>query len=175
MIIVTPDDADGSWGETNETMVTQELVDYVDANWRSIPSRSGRAIEGFSMGAMGASSYAARNSDLYCSTIIMSMPRREPQINFWREYQEKILADQLMTRIVVGEEDNRYDYIVQFHNDLLAIEIPHEFETYPHVVHYFGDLYNQSGIEGLQFHANCFENAKPSLSFMNDTLLPNVH
>lgn len=162
MIIVTPDETDGSWAETNETMVTQELVAHVDTNWRTIPNRSGRAIEGFSMGAMGASSYAARNSDLYCSTIIMSMPRREPLIGFWQENREKILADQLRTRLIVGEEDNRYDYIVQFHNDLLAIEIPHEFETYPNIVHYFGALYNQSGIEGLQFHANCFKNANSS-------------
>ena len=163
MIIVTPDDTDGSWSETNETMIRQELVDYIDSNWRTIPNRSGRAIEGFSMGAMGASRYAARNSDLYCSTIIMSIPVSEPQISYWQDNYEDITANQLMTRLIVGDEDGCcYDSTVQFHNDLLRIEIPYEFEIYPSIIHYFGDLYEQSGIEGLQFHADCYQKAAPS-------------
>jgi enterochelin esterase-like enzyme len=176
MIIVTPDDAEGSWGEMNEIMVTQELVAYVDSHWRTIPDRSGRAIEGFSMGAMGASRYAARNSDLYCSTIIMALPDAEAQISHWQDNLENILIDQLTTRLIVGEEDGCcYDSTVQFHNDLLTIGIPHEFETYTNIIHYFGDLYNSSGIEGLQFHANCFENANPPPSEVNNTYLPTVH
>lgn len=176
LIIVTPDDTDGEWGVTNETMVTDELIAHIDSNWRTIPNRSGRAIEGFSMGAMGASMYAARNSNLYCSTIIMSIPDAEPQISFWQENYEKILADHLMTRLIVGEEDGCcFDSTIQFHNDLLSIDIPHEFETYPDIIHYFGDLYNQSGIDGLQFHANCFESANPPPNFKNETYLPVIH
>ena len=162
MIIVTPDDTDGGWGETNEAMVTQELIAHIDANWRTIPNRSGRAIEGFSMGAMGTSRYATQHSDLFCSAIIMSMPGRESHINFWQENRETILSDQLITRLIVGEKDRRYNFLIHFHNDLLAIEIPHEFESYSNIDHYFGDLYNQAGIEGLQFHGNCFENGKPA-------------
>ena len=173
MIIVTPDDTDGFWSETNETMITQELVAHIDSNWRTIPERYGRAIEGFSMGALGASRYAARNSDLYCSTIIMSIPDAEPQISYWQDNYENIIANQLMTRLIVGEEDGCcYDSTIQFHNDLLGIEIPHEFETYPSIIHYFGDLYEQSGIEGLQFHADCFRGAIPPPHELNDTHLP---
>ena len=162
MIIVTPDDSDGYWGETNETMITEELIAYIDSNWRTIPNRSGRGIEGFSMGAMGASRYAARNSDLFCSTIIMSMPDAEPQISFWQDNRMNILADQLKTRLIVGEDDNCcFDSTVQFHEDLLTNKILHEFEVYPDIIHYFGELYNQSGIEGLQFHAECFRSATP--------------
>ena len=125
------------------------------------------------MGAMGASQYAARNPDLYCSTIIMSIPEAEPQIKYWQDNYENIISNQLMTRIIVGQEDGCcYDSTVQFHNDLLGIEIPHEFETYPSIIHYFGDLYEQSGIEGLQFHADCFRGAIPPPHELNDTHLP---
>lgn len=173
VIIVTPDDTDGSWGEINETMVTQELIAHIDSNWRTIPARYGRAIEGFSMGALGASQYAARNSDLYCSTIIMSIPDAEAQISYWQDNYETIQANQLMTRIIVGEEDGCcYDSTVQFHNDLQGIEISHEFETYPSIIHYFGDLYEQSGIEGLQFHTDCFQRASPPPLELNDAHLP---
>ena len=176
MIIVTPDDTDGSWGETNETMITQELTTYIDSNWRTIPNRTGRAIEGFSMGAMGASRYAARNSDLFCSSIIMSLPDADSQINFWQDNRQQILDDQLMTRLIVGEEDGCcYDSTIQFHNDLLSIEIPHEFETYPNIIHYVGDLYNQAGVEGLQFHANCFENGNHPPPALNNVFLPTIH
>jgi S-formylglutathione hydrolase FrmB len=37
-----------------ETVVIDELVPQVDAAWRTIPSRAGRLIEGFSMGGYGA-------------------------------------------------------------------------------------------------------------------------
>jgi len=173
MIIVTPDDTDGSWGEINETMITQELVAHVDSNWRTIPQRYGRAIEGFSMGAIGASRYAARNSTLYCSTIIMSIPGTEPQIIYWKDNYENIVTNHLMTRVIVGEEDGCcYDSTVQFHNDLADIEIFHEFEIYPSIIHYFGDLYEQSGIEGLQFHSDCFRGASPPPRDLNNAHLP---
>lgn len=37
-----------------ETVLIDELVPYIDATFRTIPSRSGRLIEGFSMGGYGA-------------------------------------------------------------------------------------------------------------------------
>jgi enterochelin esterase-like enzyme len=172
MIIVTPDDTDGSWDSTNEAMITHELITYIDSNWRTIPQRYGRAIEGFSMGAMGASQYAARNSDLYCSSIIMSIPEAQAQSGYWQDNYENIIATQLKTRVIVGEEDSCcFDTTVQFNDKLLEFEIPHEFETYPSIIHYFGDLYEQAGIEGLQFHADCFREATPPQDFMN-SLLP---
>lgn len=175
MIIVTPDDTDGSWDATNEEMITRELVSHIDSNWRTIPQRYGRAIEGFSMGALGASRYVARNSDLYCSTIIMSIPEAEAQSGFWQDNHETIIANQLKTRLVVGEEDGCcFDSTMQFHNKLLEIEIPHEFETYPSIIHYFGDLYEKAGIEGLQFHADCFQGAPPPPEEFISALMPMV-
>lgn len=81
LIVVIPDgtfDADGGGFYTNwvdqttsrgvanwETFHTQELVDWIDGNFRTIDDRSGRAIVGISQGGFGSLSYAARNPGLY--------------------------------------------------------------------------------------------------------------
>lgn len=81
LIVVIPDgtfDADGGGFYTNwvnqttsrgianwETFHTEELVAWIDENFRTHADRSGRAIVGISQGGFGSMSYAARNPDLY--------------------------------------------------------------------------------------------------------------
>lgn len=81
LIVVIPDgtfDADGGGFYTNwvdqttsrgianwETFHTEELVDWIDENFRTIDDRSGRAIVGISQGGFGSMSYAARHPELY--------------------------------------------------------------------------------------------------------------
>jgi enterochelin esterase-like enzyme len=157
VIIVTPDDEEGGWGAENETMVTEELIAHIDQNWRTIANRSGRAIEGFSMGGMGANRYGARHPDLYCSTIIMAAPDVSPLELDWQENKEAILENELDVRLAVGGEDDQVVPMTALDSALTTLGIPHEFEIVPGVPHDFGTLYNEVGIEGLQFHAACFE------------------
>ena len=81
LIVVVPDgtyDADGGGFYTNwvdqgtsrgianwETFHTQELVKWVDGRYRTVRSRTGRAIVGISQGGFGSMSYAARHPELY--------------------------------------------------------------------------------------------------------------
>jgi S-formylglutathione hydrolase FrmB len=46
------DSRDGKWPV--ETVIIKDLIPYVDATYRTLPSRESRAIEGFSMGSFGA-------------------------------------------------------------------------------------------------------------------------
>ena len=48
-----------------ETFHTKELVPWIDARYRTIRSRAGRAIVGISQGGFGSMSYAARHPELY--------------------------------------------------------------------------------------------------------------
>ena len=48
-----------------ETFHIRELLPWVDATYRTIADRGGRAIAGLSMGGFGAMSYAARHPDLF--------------------------------------------------------------------------------------------------------------
>jgi enterochelin esterase-like enzyme len=161
MIIVTPDDTDGRWGQENEVMVTQELINYIDTNWRTIPNRTGRAIEGFSMGGMGASFYASRHADLYCSTLIMAAPLVEQLIPAWIENREEISQNKLEVRLVIGGDDRQLDPMRKLHRGLNSQVVSHQFDIIPGVGHNLGELYSRVGIEGLQFHADCFQNTSP--------------
>jgi endo-1,4-beta-xylanase len=57
--------ADGKYPA--ETLIIRELISHVDATYRTIASRSGRAIEGFSMGGRGATGLALKYPELFCS------------------------------------------------------------------------------------------------------------
>lgn len=51
--------------------LTQEIIPYMDANYRTIPERSGRVIQGFSMGGFGAIMNAYRSPDLFGTLMII--------------------------------------------------------------------------------------------------------
>jgi S-formylglutathione hydrolase FrmB len=55
-----------------ETYHVQQLIPWIDANFRTIATREGRAIAGVSMGGFGAMSYAARHPDLFVSAAAFS-------------------------------------------------------------------------------------------------------
>jgi endo-1,4-beta-xylanase len=76
-IIVFPDgDTDSFWADSHdgtrriETHVVREILPYVDAHYRTLASRTFRAVQGFSMGGFGAAKMAAKFPDLFCASVI---------------------------------------------------------------------------------------------------------
>ncbi len=59
------DSHDGKWPA--ETMMIREFIPHIDANYRTIPERAGRCIEGFSMGGRGSTRLAMKYPELFCS------------------------------------------------------------------------------------------------------------
>ena len=55
-----------------ETFHIDQLLPWIDANFRTRDDRGGRAIAGFSMGGFGAMSYAARHPDLFSGAYSFS-------------------------------------------------------------------------------------------------------
>ncbi len=82
-VVVTPDGGTGGWysdwygrdvlGGTSdpapawESFHIRELLPWVDAHYRTVGKREGRAVAGLSMGGFGATSYAARHPDLFAA------------------------------------------------------------------------------------------------------------
>jgi endo-1,4-beta-xylanase len=52
-----------------ETMIIRELVPHIDATYRTITDRSGRAISGMSMGGFGAITLGMKHSDMFSSVV----------------------------------------------------------------------------------------------------------
>jgi len=87
MIVVAPD-ASGGWlhdsemlnqvgGPQVETYLTRTVVHSIDARYRTVADRSGRAIGGVSSGGYGALNLGLRHQDTY-SVIMSEMPYGDP-------------------------------------------------------------------------------------------------
>ncbi|MGF2030440.1 alpha/beta hydrolase-fold protein, partial [Lactococcus lactis] len=81
MIVVLPDSKTGYNGSLYSSSVTtgdfenfiaRDLVDYVDAHYRTIPHRSSRGLVGHSMGGYGATRIGLKHPDVFGSLYIMS-------------------------------------------------------------------------------------------------------
>ncbi|HJR25789.1 MAG TPA: alpha/beta hydrolase family protein, partial [Acidimicrobiales bacterium] len=59
-------------GPAWETFHLRELLPWIDATYRTVGTRAGRAIAGLSMGGFGSASYAARNPDLFIAMAAFS-------------------------------------------------------------------------------------------------------
>lgn len=78
MIVVFPNGWEyGMWTDSKdgtrplETVLLQELLPLVDANWRTIAAREGRIVEGFSMGGMGAARLGFKHHQLFAAASIL--------------------------------------------------------------------------------------------------------
>lgn len=66
-----------------ESMFIKEIIPFIDAEYRTIPERQGRIIEGFSMGGYGAARYGLLYTNMFAA---ISMLGAGPlQLNFLEE------------------------------------------------------------------------------------------
>ena len=167
-----------------ETVIMQDVIPFIDANFRTIANRNGRAIEGFSMGARGAMKLAFSYPDQFCSTIgyagaaFESIPNSagtdHPRLgDLPTEYKistttannaAAILSNGLQIRMVDGVGDGAAgqgggfaDLNVQLSN----LSIPYEYEPSLAGVtaHEWAQYHQQNGAYGLNFHFACFSAA----------------
>ena len=59
-------------GRNVETAFTTDLIQHVDTTYRTIPSRDGRVVGGYSMGGYGAIRYSIAHPDLFAASIVLS-------------------------------------------------------------------------------------------------------
>jgi S-formylglutathione hydrolase FrmB len=77
LIVVMPDVGNSwylNWAESGEgqknawdDFITKDLIGHIDATYRTIAAREGRAINGLSMGGFGGLTLGLRHPDLFCS------------------------------------------------------------------------------------------------------------
>lgn len=161
LIIVCPDGGFGSWYWDSpmdgnfcyETFVATELVTWVDAQYKTIPNRNGRAITGLSMGGHGALYLAMRHLDVYgaAGSTAGGVDIRPFPLNWdmakrlgtYAEYPERwedhtvinllhrLTPNALALVIDCGTSDFFYGVNEQLHRKLLDRNIPHTYITGP--------------------------------------------
>ncbi len=112
MIVVTPGVGD-SWyansasdtGARYEDVIVYDLIPYIDAHYRTISNREGRAIAGVSMGGLGAMKLALRYPQLFEFAGSLSGPFDVPITGRWgKAPSAKMLRD---LQLIFGDEGSQ--------------------------------------------------------------------
>ncbi len=171
------DTADGS--QPVESIIIKDLIPHIDANYRTIPDRRARAVEGFSMGAWGAGHLAFKYPELFSAVTMVSAPFQVPE-EFWQlqrifagdpaaYYAEDPvtrarrdparLAQDVRIRMICGDKDQlgHYGDNIAFDKRLTQWQIPHEFKIVPGVGHSDADIYERLGPGAFDFYKEAFE------------------
>lgn len=160
MIIACPD-GENSWywdsplnaSSQFETFVSQEFPDWIDAHYRTIPSREGRAVTGLSMGGHGALWTALRHKDRFGAAgstsggvDIRPFPdswEMKKQLGELKQHPERWDAHTVINQvdelsdgelalvIDCGYQDFFYQVNVNLHEKLMQCGVSHDFLTRP--------------------------------------------
>ena len=141
-----------------ETFVVRDLIGFVDANFRTIPDRSGRVVGGLSMGGYGALKLAFKHQELFCAAVSHSgavefatRPREYEEYPDWEAEWAPIFGEDPRggpedlfalaehadgttlpaLRIDCGVDDFLIEHNRRLHEHLEALGIPHEYAEYP--------------------------------------------
>lgn len=168
----------------SETVIMEDVIPFIDANFRTIANRNGRAIEGFSMGGRGAIKFAFSYPDQFCSTIAYAAAAFEAVPNsagldhprlgdlpaaykistITANSAAAITANDLQIRLVDGAGDGAAGQ--GGGSDVLSVQltnlgIDHEFVPSLNGVtsHDWAQYHQVTGAYGLNFHFACFSAA----------------
>lgn len=151
MIIVTPEGERGYWvdhaggGPRFGTYVSRDLVDAVDAEFRTFDDRSARAIGGMSMGGHGALQLALNNPDEFAvvGAHSVALRRFDEAFPFFgdRKYfeahdpvsicdQDEARAERLQIWVDIGTNDQWYGAAQKFHQQLTSEGLRHTWNAF---------------------------------------------
>jgi len=139
-----------------ETILTEELIPHIDASYRTISDRSGRGIEGFSMGGYGAAYLGIKYHALFSSISVLAGALHTPETfrerrrtifdnvfsgdaeyarerSPWTVLQENADAVRGKTsiRVFVGADDGLLDWNRNYHAMLDELKIENEWGVVP--------------------------------------------
>ncbi len=144
------DSTDGKW--LAETTIIKELIPHIDATYRTIATREGRAVQGMSMGGAGCLKLAFKHSELFSSAVAFAggyvdaafLNTKSPELlekmfggdakNFeanhpftWAKKNADQFRGKLAIKMYIGNKDYLYDCNKQMHAILEELKIPHEY------------------------------------------------
>lgn len=176
------DSADGKW--MAETTVIKELIPHIDAAYRTIPSRDGRAIQGMSMGGFGALKLALKYPELFGSVVAFAGGYRSAESiqadEISREILKRVFANDperfmanhpatiakanaeairnwVAIKMLVGLDDYLLENNRSMHARLTELNLVHEYWEIPGIKHDLPRLSAWLRSEGLRFAANHFD------------------
>ncbi len=168
------DSGDGRFmGETN---IVKELIPHIDASYRSVPDRSGRCIEGFSMGGRGSTHLAMKFPQLFCSLFNQSgnvyhvsdasklpneylgndatrLEANDPYLNLKKNLT--YIRERLRIQVACGTQDP--DHLVtvrEYHAALTELGAPHDYFEVEGLDHNQKSMINGRKDDWFRFHVD---------------------
>jgi putative tributyrin esterase len=141
MIVVMPDG--GRSAERYSELIAGDLVRYVDANYRTIAAREGRAIGGISLGGLGAAMLGLRHPDTFAIVGTLSGAVSESLV------PEAAPSAAPYLYVVCGTLDQFIERTRAFVKRLAATGALHEYHEVPGAGHTWSlwDAYMPSFVE----------------------------
>lgn len=148
-----------------ESMIVKDLVPHIDATYRTIATREGRMLDGFSMGGYGAARLGFKFPDMFRAVSMLGAgpldpdfertPRANPRSRdgllervygdraYFREVSPWELATRnadairkdTLLRVAVGDRDGTFALNEDFHEHLEKLKIPHEWTPLEGIEH----------------------------------------
>ena len=155
-----------------ESAFIKELIPHIDSKYRTIASKQGRGLEGFSQGGRGTARIAFKHPELFCSAAPMGGGHQhekhvsdhkgpedasggyvfEPTNNTW-DLARKVDVKWL---VAVGTKDFNYEANLAWMKHLSSRGVQYEKIIVPDVPHNASMVYQKIGPAAMKFHAACF-------------------
>ena len=169
-----------------ESMIIRELIPRIDERFRTVASRSGRSVHGFSMGASGSLKFAIKYPDLFCAAVaygggaidtentkrkfvldilernFKSDPKLIRQNNTYRmleDNHESVRNSDVQFMLICGEEDSWKDTALRFQAALQEKNIACPLTLMPDVGHNLKGLTKAAGATAAAFQDGVFRKA----------------
>lgn len=138
-----------------ETLIVKELIPLIDGKYRTVASREGRAICGFSMGGGGAIRLALKHPELFSAAAswagaLGSRPNMVSAADIAKENVDKIKG-KVRLLFIVGDKDPTFGTHAPVIAALKELKIDHEYKELPGVDHNLGAYYTQTGAQLVKF------------------------
>lgn len=164
-------------GSMGEEVFIKELIPHIDATYRTIAERGGRALDGFSQGGRGTARIIFRHPDVFCSASPggggMATEKRiaenngaesetlkfAPGYDTWtlaREYAAKGQPHKPRLLVYVGTKDFNYESNLEWMKHLESLQIPFERLIGEGIPHSGNQWYDQHGEQIMRFHTESF-------------------
>ena len=133
-----------------ETWIIKELIPHIDATYRTIKSREGRALAGWSMGGDASLRFACKYPEMFCAAATMSAAidwgaEGEDSIFAYSQKNAEKLRGKTGFLMVVGEDDRLFEPHKRLKPHFDELKIKYDFSSYPGIGHNLGLIKGKAG------------------------------
>jgi thimet oligopeptidase len=91
-----------------ETVLIRELIPHIDTDFRTIPTRAGRLLEGFSMGGYGAARLAFKYPHLFAAASLLAAGPVQEELNAATSERANALQTQMVLDTIYGGDQEYF-------------------------------------------------------------------